>query len=73
MENLNAVWNEFSNQVFQREVSFRISSKLLNVEEHTKAQMAILRQKTENLRSKLLEHIVIAVEGNSHSVHPNQK
>ena len=44
MENPNATWNDFSTRIFQREVSFQVSSNFLNNKEHTKAQMATLAQ-----------------------------
>ena len=73
MENPNATWNDFSNRIIQRDVSFQVSSNFLNDEEQTKAQMATLGQEMKNLRSELLEHRVNAVEGNSRTADPNQK
>ena len=45
----------------------------MNDEEQTKAQMATLGQEMRNLRLKLKEHRVIAVEENPPTVDPNQK
>ena len=73
MENPNAKWNDFSTRIIQRDVSFQVSSNFLNDEEQTKVQMATLGQEMKNLRSELQEHRVIAVEGNSRTVDPNQK
>ena len=65
MENPNATWNDFSTRVIQRDVSFQVSSTFLNDEEQTKVKMATLGQEMKNLRLKLQEHRVNAVEGNS--------
>ena len=73
MENPNTTWNDFSTRIFQRDVSFQVSSNFLNDEEQTEAQMATLGQKMKNLRSKLQEHRVNAVEGNPGTIAPNQK
>ena len=73
MENPNARWNDFSTRIIQRDVSFQVSSNLLNNEKQTKAQMATLGQEMKNLLSELREHRVDAVEVNSRTVHPNQK
>ena len=73
IENPNATWNDFSTRITQRDVSFQISSNLLNDEEQTKAQMATLGPEMKNLRSELPEHRVNAVEGISGTVDPNQK
>ena len=73
MENPNATWNDFSTRIIQRDVSFQVSSKFLNDEEQTKAQMATLGQEMKNLRSELQEHRISAVEGSSRTVDPNQK
>ena len=45
----------------------------MNDEEQTKAQIATLGQEMKNLRSKLREHRVNAVEGNPRTVDPKQK
>ena len=68
-----ATWNDVSTRLFQRDMSFQVSSIFLNDEEQTKAQMASLGQEMKNLRSELQEHRVNAVEGNSRPLHPNQK
>ena len=73
MENPNAIWNDFSTRIIQRDVSFQVSSNFLNDEEQTKAQMATLGQEMKNLRSELQEHRVNVVEGSSRTVDPNQK
>ena len=53
MEKLNATWNDFSTRIFQKDVSFQVSSNFLNDDEQTEAQMATLGQEMKNLRSKL--------------------
>ena len=73
MENLNAMWNDFSNRIFQRDVSFQFSSNFLNDEEQTKSQTATLGQEMKNLRSELREHRVNAVERSTRTVDQNQK
>ena len=73
MENPNATWNCFSTRILHRDVFFQVCSTFLNDEEQTKAQMATLGQEMRNIRSELQEHRVIAVEGNSRTVDPNQK
>ena len=73
MENPNATWNDFSTRIFQRDVSFRVSSNFLTNEEQTKAQMATLGQEMKNLRSELQENRVNAVDGNPQTIEPNQK
>ena len=73
MENPNALWNDVSTRIIQRDVSFQVSSNFLNDEEKPKAQMASLGQEMKNLRSELEEHRVNAVEGNPRTVEPNQK
>ena len=72
MENPNATWKDFSTRIIQGDVSFQISSKFLNDEEQTKAQMATLGQEMKNLQSELQDHRVNAVEGTSRAVDPNQ-
>ena len=47
MENPNAMWNEFSPRIIHTNVSFQVSSNLLNDEEQTKTQMATLGQDME--------------------------
>ena len=73
MENPNALWNDFSTRILQRDVSFQVSSNFLNDEQQTKAQMATLGREIKNLRSQLQEYRVNAVEKNSRTVDPNQK
>ena len=73
MENPNTTWNDYSNRILQRDVSFQVSSNFLNNEEQTKAQMATVGQEMKTLRSELQEHRVNAVEKNSRTVDPNQK
>ena len=73
MENPNATWNDFFSRIFQRDVSFQVSSNFLNDDEQTKAQMATLGQEMKNLRSELQDHRVNAVEGNPRAVDLNQK
>ena len=71
MENPNATWNDFSTRIYQRDVSFQVSSNFLNEETQTRAQMATLGQEMKNLRSELQEHRVNAVEGTTRAVNPN--
>ena len=73
MENPNALWNDFSTRIIQRDVSFQIFCNFLNDEEQTKAQMATLGQETKNLRPELQEHRINAVKGMTRPVDPNQK
>ena len=73
MENPNATWNDFSTRIFQRDVSFQVSSNFLNDEEQTETQMATLGQEMKNQRSKLQEHRVHAVEKTPQKGDPNQK
>ena len=73
MENPKATWNYFSTRIIHRDVSFQVSSNVLNDEEQTKAQMATLGQKMKHLRSELQEHRVNAVKGSSRTVDPSQK
>ena len=73
MENPNANWNDLSNRIIQRDVSFQVSSNFLNNEEQTKAEMATLRQKMKNPTSEFQEYRVNAMEGTTQPVDPNQK
>ena len=73
MKNPNATRNNLSTRRIQRDVSFQVSSNFLNDVEQTKAQMATLGQEMKNLRSKLQEHRVNAVEGNPRKLDPKQK
>ena len=68
MENPNAIWNDFSTRIIQKD-----SSNFLNDEEQTKAQMATLGQEMKKIRSELQEHRVNTVEGNLRTVDPKQK
>ena len=52
MENTNATWNDFSTRLNQRDVSFQVSSNLLNDEEETTAQMATLGQEMKTYDRK---------------------
>ena len=49
MENPNAMWNGFSTQLIQRDVSFQLSSNFLNDKEQTKPQITTLGQEMINL------------------------
>ena len=73
MKKPNATRNDFSTRIIQRDVSFQVSFNFLNDEDQTKAHMATLGQVMKNLRSKLQEHRVNAVEESSRAVDPNQK
>ena len=72
MEKPNAAWNNFSTRVIQRDLSYQVSSNLLNVEEQTKDQLVSLGEKKKNLRSELHEYRVNALE-NSRQTDTNQK
>ena len=72
MEHPNATWNDFSIRIIQRDVSYQVSSNLLNDEEQTNVQLASLGQEMNNLRSKLQEHRVNALE-NTYQLDPKQK
>ena len=72
MEHANAIWNDFSTQIIQRDVSYQVSSNFLHDEEQTKVQLASLGQEMKNLRSELQEHRVNALE-NSRQPPLNQK
>ena len=50
MEHPNSTWNDFSTHIFQKDVSFQVSSNFLNDEEQTKAELATLGQEMKNLR-----------------------
>ena len=73
MEHPNAIWNDFSTHLINKDVSYRISTSFLNDEEQNKAQMASLGQKIKNVRTELKEHRVNTLEGNQGPVDPNQK
>ena len=72
-ESPNATWNDVSTRILKSNLLFQVSSNFLYDEKQTKAQMATLGQEMKNLRWKLQEHRVIAVEGSSRIVDPNQK
>ena len=44
MEQPNATWNDFSTHLFNKDVSYQVSTSFLNEEEQNKAQMASLGQ-----------------------------
>ena len=71
MQHPNATWNDFSTLLINKDVSYQVSTSLLNNEEQNKAQMASLGQELKNLRTKLKEHRVNALEGNQKPVDPN--
>ena len=73
MKNPNAIRNDFSIRIIQRDVSFQVSFSFLIDEEQTKAQMATLGHDMKNLRSELQEHRVHAVEEIPQTVDPKQK
>ena len=73
MEHPNAIWNDFSTHLINKDVSYQVSTSFLNDEEQNKAQMASLGQELKNLRSELKENRVNALEGIQRPVDPNQK
>ena len=73
MEHPNATWNNHSAHIIQKDVSFQVSSNFLNDEEQTKAELASLGKEMKNLRTELQGQRVIALEGTSKPVDPNQK
>ena len=73
MDNPNATWNDFSTRIIRKDVSFQVSSNLLNNEEQTKTQMATLSQEMKIFRSESPEHRVNAVEGNPRTVDEKSK
>ena len=48
MEKPNATWTDFSSRIIQQDVSYQVSSNFLNEEEHTKVQVASLRQEKKS-------------------------
>ena len=72
MEYPNAIWNDFSRRIIQRNVGYQVPSNFLKDEEQTKVQLASLGQEIKNLRSELQEHQVNALE-NTRQPDPNQK
>ena len=73
LEHPNATWIAFSTHLFNKDVSYQVSTSFLNDEEQNKARMASLGQELKNLRTELKEHRINALEGNQGSVDPNQK
>ena len=73
MEHPNATWNDFSTHLFNKDVSYPVSTSFLNDKEQNKAQMASSGQELKNLRSDLKEHRVNDLEGDQRPVDPNQK
>ena len=73
MEHPNATWNDFSNHLFNKDVSYQVSTSFLNDEEQNTAQIASLGQEMKTLRTELKEHRGNALEGNQRPVDPNQK
>ena len=73
MEHPNATWNDFSTHLINKDVSYQVSNSFLNDEEQNKARMASLGQELKNLRTKLKEHRINALEGNQRPFDPNQK
>ena len=63
-EHPNATWSDFSNYLFNKDVSYQVSTSFLNDEEQNKAQMASLGQELKNLRTELKEHRINALEEN---------
>ena len=72
MEHPNAIWNDFSTRIIQRDVSSQVSSNFLNDEEQTKVQLASLGQELKKLRFELQKHQVDALE-HPRQPDPNQK
>ena len=73
MEHPIATWNDFSTHLINKDLSYQVSTSFLNDDEQNKAQMSSLAQKLKNLRTKLKEHRVNALEGNQRPVDLNQK
>ena len=73
MEHPNAIWNDFSTQLINKDVSYQVSTSFLNDEEHNKTQMASLGQELKNIRLELKEHRKNALEGNQRPVDPSHK
>ena len=72
MENPNATCIDFSTQIFQKDITFQVSSNFLNDGEQTTAQMATLGEEMKNLRAEQQKLRMIAVEGKYRPVDPNQ-
>ena len=73
MEPPKATWNDYSAHIFQKEVSFQVSSNFLNSDEQTKAEIATLGKEMKNLRAELQEHSINAIEGTPKTADTNQK
>ena len=73
MEHLNAIWNDYSAHIIQRDVFFQVSLNFLNDEEQTKAELVTLGKELKNLRTELQEHRINVREGTPKPVDPNQK
>ena len=73
MEHPNGTWTYFSTHLIHKDVSYQVSTSLLNDEEQNKVQMASLGQELKNLRPEVKEHRVNPLEGNQKSIDPNQK
>ena len=73
MEHPNSTWNDFSTHIFQKDVSFQVSSNILNDEEQTKAELATLGLEMKSLRTELQDHRINAVEGTSKPMETRQK
>ena len=71
MEHPNAIWNDSSTHLINKDVSYHVSTSFLNDEEQNKAQMASLGQELRNLRTELKEHRINALEGNQKLIDPN--
>ena len=56
IENPNAMWNDSSTRIIQRDVSFQVFFVFMNDKKETKAQIATLGQEMKNSRSELREH-----------------
>ena len=72
MENPNETWDDFSTRIIQRDVSYQVSSNLLNDEDQTKVQLASLGQEMKIVRSELHEHQFNGL-GNSQLPDPSGK
>ena len=73
MEHTNAIWNDFSTHLINKDVCYQVSTSFLNDEGQNKAQMASLGQELKNPRTELKEHRINALEGIQRPVDPNQK
>ena len=74
MEHPNAIWNELSTHLIDKDVSYQISTRFLNDGEQKKTQMVCVEQEFKNLRTELKEHRINAdLEGNQKPIDLNQK